>query len=483
MVKTINLYEKSGSNPGFYKLGNKEVVGYSLVDGGMNLVFQSILMFLMFYYTDVYGLTAVEVSVMFLVSRVWDMIWDPAMGIITERLNPKRGKYKSYLLYGAIPFGIAGALTYTVPNFGHTGKLIWAYFTYNLLMTLYTFIINPYVSCTTVMTADPMERTRLNSIRMMVAQSGGVVVAVFIPVLSQFFGGDNVAKGYQMTVILLSIITTSILIYSYTTLHERIRVKSHLDPVSFKGWIEQITHNQPGVVLFFLFMGVYAFSSIQSASGIYYMNYNVNRKDLVALFSILNVLPSVIAVPFVPMMFRRIKKKNTVALGLLLGAIGSAVLYIIPVSQIAAMMIFKSVASFGYGILMGSIWSIIPDSVEYAEYNTGNRYAAVVYTLITLGLKASLAIGGFVPTFILAKVGYVANVHQTPEALNGILIMTSILPAVVCVVTLIIFMIFYNLTEERVAEIMAELDIRHKNDKENSRVELVEEISAQSTTL
>lgn len=476
MLKTKNLYEKSADNPGFYKLPNREVVGYSLVDGGMNLVFQSILMFIMFYYTDVYGLTAAEVSVMFLISRIWDMIWDPSMGIIAERMNPKHGKYKSYLIYGAVPFAIAGILTFTVPNFGHVGKLIWAYVTYNLLNTLYTFIINPYISCTTVMTADPMERTRLNSIRMMFAQSGGVVVAVFIPILSQYFGGDNIAKGYQMTVILLSIICASILIYSYTTLNERITVKSHLEPVDFNGFIKQITHNQPGVILFLLFVGVYAFSSIQAASGIYYMNYNVNRKDLVALFSILNVLPSVVAVPFVPTLFKRIKKKNTVALGLILGAAGAFALYIIPVSQITAMMIAKSVAAFGYGILMGSLWSIIPDAVEYAEYNTGKRYAAVVYTLITLGLKLSLAIGGVIPTLILANVGYIANVPQTAEALQGILIMSSILPAIVCVVTLIIFMAFYKLTEERVADIMAELDIRHKNDKENCMVELVEEI-------
>lgn len=482
-AKTINLYEKSGDSPGFYKLPTKEVVGYSLVDGGMNLVFQSILMFLTFYYTDVYGLTAAEVSVMFLISRGWDMIWDPTMGIIAERMNPKHGKYKSYLIYGAVPFALAGILTFTVPNLGHTGKLIWAYATYNLLLTLYTFIINPYVSCTTVMTADPMERTRLNSIRMMFAQSGGVIVALFIPILSQIFGRGDAAKGYQMTIILLSVICGSILLYSYTTLHERIRVKSHLDPVTFKGFINQITHNQPGIVLFLLFVGVYAFSSIQSASGIYYMTYNVNRKDLVALFSMLNVLPSVVAVPFVPTLFRHIKKKKTVALGLALGALGSAALYIIPVSQITVMMIAKSVAAFGYGILMGSLWSIIPDAVEYAEYNTGKRHAAVVYSLITLGLKVSLAVGGVIPTLILANVGYIPNVTQTAKSLNGILIMTSILPAVVCAVTLIIFMVFYNLTEERVADIMAELDIRHKNDKENCLVELVEEIPDQSIKL
>lgn len=461
MDNTMDLYEKSGPEPGFYKLGRKEIMGYSLVDFAMNLVFQAILMFIMFYYTDVYGLTAAEVSLMFLISRAWDIIWDPGMGVVAERLNPKRGKYKSYLLYGAVPFAIAGILTYTVPDLGHAGKLIWAYVTYNLLNTMYTFIINPYVSLTTTMTADPAERTKLNSTRMTLAQFGGVIVALFIPLLSAYFGKDDPARGYQLTVIILSVITTSLLIYAYTTLHERIKVESHLDPVKFKDIIYQFTHNQPIVVMFFLFLGVYAFSTIQSASGVYYMTYNVGRTDLVPVFSLLNVLPSALAVPFVPMLFRKIKKKNTVALGLFLGAFGAGILYFVPVSAILVMMIFKSVASVGYGILMGSLWSMIPDTVEYAEYHTMKRYPAVVYTLVTLGLKASLAIGGVIPSLILSNVGYVANQTQTPEALHGILIMTSMLPCVVCLVTLAIFKIFYHLDEERVAEIMRELAKRN----------------------
>ncbi|SHJ92880.1 MFS transporter [Propionispora hippei] len=469
MASTMDLYQKSGPSPGFYKLGRKEVMGYSLVDFGMNLVFQSILMFLTFYYTDVYGLTAAELSVMFIISRGWDMIWDPAMGVLAERFNPKHGKYKSYLLYGSVPFGLVAIMTFTVPELSHEGKLIWAYVTYNLLNTLYTFIINPYISCTTVMTADPMERTKLNSVRMTLAQSGGVVVALFIPVLSQLFGQGDTAKGYQLTVALLAVISSSILIYSYTTLHERIKVNSHLDPVTVKEWLRQITHNQPGVVMFLLFLGVYAFSVIQSASGIYYMTYNAGRPDLVPLFSILNVLPSVVAVPFVPLLVRTIKKKNTVALGLILGAAGSGLMYFIPVTQITLLMICKSTAALGYGVLMGILWSILPDSVEYAEFNTGKRYPAVVYTLITLGLKASMAIGGVVPTIILASVGYIPAVQQTATALEGILYMTSLLPCIVCIVTMVIFMLFYHLTEERVASIMNELAERNKSNGDASQ--------------
>lgn len=478
MTKPLNLFEKSGPNPGFYKLGTKEVVGYSLVDGGMNLVFQSLLMFITFFYTDVYGLTATETALMYAVARGWDIIWDPTMGVIAERMHPKQGKYKPYLIFGAVPFGIIAILTFTVPNLGHGGKLLWAYLTYFLLNTLYTFIINPYISCTTVMTADPSERTRLNSVRMTFAQSGGVVVALFIPILSSVFGQGNTARGYQLTIVLLSCITCSILFYSYTTLHERIRVKSHLDPVTLKSFFNQITHNQPGVILFLLFVGVYGFSTITSTAGVYYMTYDVKRTDLVALFSVLNVLPSVVAVPFVPLLFRTIHKKNTVTLGLLLGVVGCASLYAVPYSRIFLMMVCKSIGALGYGILMGSLWSIIPDDVEYAEFNTGKRYPAVVYTLITLGLKVSMAVGGMIPAMILAAIKYKPEVEQTQTSKSGILFMTTFLPALICLATLLIFYAFYPLTEKRVAEIMAELDIRHKKQKVESgesMYELVEE--------
>jgi GPH family glycoside/pentoside/hexuronide:cation symporter len=455
-------YIKTGPNPGFYKLEKKEIVGYSLVDFAMNLVFQAILMFLTFYYTDVYGLTAVEVSLMFLLSRFWDMVWDPWSGLILERLNPKKGKYKPYILWGAAPFALMAILTFTVPDMGHMGKLIWAYATYNLLNMLYTIIINPYISLTTVMTVDPQERTKLNSIRMMFAQTGGVVVALFIPILSAYFGKEDQATGYQITVILLSIISGSILTYSYTTIKERIESTSHLDPVTIKDIFIQLFTNRPCVILFLLFLGVYGFNTVGSASGIYYMTYNADRSDLIGLFSLLNVLPSVFAVLFVPMLVRKIKKKNTVALGLIIAAIGSVALYFIPVSAVALMMVAKGIASFGYGILMGILWSIIPDAVEYAEYNTGKRYPAVIYTTITLGLKASMTIGGVIPTWILASVGYVPNTAQSAEALGGILFLVAGLPAIICIVILIIFMAFYNLTEERVEQIMNELATRNQ---------------------
>lgn len=456
-------WEKSGPEPGFYKLPRKEVVGYSLVDFAMNLVFQCIMMYITFFYTDIYGLAAIDVAMMFLLSRIWDAFNDPMMGTIVERLNPKRGKYKSYLLYGAFPFGIIAILTYTVPDISYVGKLIWAYVTYNGLNMLYTFIIQPYISTASIMTADLNERTRLQSTRMMFAQTGGVVVAVSIPLVSSFFTEKvhmSLAQGYMSTTILMAVIMIILLIYAYSTIVERIPVHSHEKKANIKDVFYQMTHNKPGVIMFLLFLGVYGFNTLQSSTGVYYITYFAQRRDMVAWFSMMNVLPSVFGVPLVPFLARKIKKKGTVILGLSFGALGSIILWFLAPTNLAFMMISRGIGSFGYGILMGILWSIITDPVEYADLHTGRRLTAIVMTLIGLGIKFSMTIGGVLPTMILDHVQYVPNQQQTDFALAGIRFMSSILPFIIMILTLIIFSVFYDLNEKRLAQIQHDIAVR-----------------------
>ncbi len=455
-------WEKSGPEPGYYKLQKKEIIGYSLVDFAMNLVFQCIMMYIMFFYTDIFGLKPKDIALMFLVSRIWDAINDPMMGTICERLNPKRGKYRTYLLYGAVPFGVFAILTYTVPDFSYVGKLAWAYITYNGLNMMYTFIIQPYISAASIMTADPDERTKLQSTRMMFAQSGGVVVALAIPLVSGFFARYmTIAKGYMATTILMSIIMVFILIYAYSTIVERIPVTSHENKANIKDVIYQATHNKPGFLMFLLFLGVYGYITIQSSTGVYYMTYYAQRSDLVAWFSMMTVLPSVFGVPFVPFLCRTIKKKATVILGLSFAAIGSGLLFLSAPESLTFMMVCRGISAFGYGILMGILWSIITDPVEYADLHTGRRLTAIVMTLIGLGIKFSMTIGGVIPSLILDAVEYVPNqVQQTETALNGIRMMSTLLPSVVMIVTIIIFGLFYDLNEKKIAQIQHDIAVR-----------------------
>jgi len=455
-------WEKSGPEPGYYKLPKREIVGYSTIDLAMNLVFQAIMMYITFFYTDIFGLQPGHVAIMFLVSRLWDAINDPLMGWIVERMNPRHGKYKSWIMYGAIPFGVAAVLTYTTPEFSYTAKLVWAYATYNLLNMGYTLIIQPYISLASIMTADPVQRTRLQSIRMMFAQSGGVIVALTIPLLSGWLAQRfSLQQAYMLTTLIMAILMVALLLFACTQVVERIKVTSHDDPPGISQIIHQATHNKYVVMMFLLFFGVYGFNTIQSSSGVYYMTYYAMRPDMVAWFSMMNVLPSVIGVPIVPWLIRRFRKKGTVMLGLAIGAAGALLLGLLPASSIGLMLAFRGVSSFGYGILMGSLWAIITDPVEYGDLHTGRRLTAIVMTLIGLGLKFSMLLGGVLPTLILSAVHYEPGVaQQTQQSLNGIHLMSSWLPAGILIVTLIIFGLSYDLTEEKVAQIQHKIAVR-----------------------
>lgn len=463
-AKLSAKWEKTSSQYGYYKLGKKEVIGYSSIDFAMNLVFQCIALYISYFYTDIFGLKPGHVAILFAVSRLWDAINDPIMGTIVERVSPKKGKYWVYIMWGAIPFGVAAVLTYTTPNFSYGMKLVWAAITYNLLNMLYTFIIQPYISAASLMTNDQSQRTRLQSTRMMLAQAGGVVCAIMLPGLSGFLTKYMpLAQGYMVTTAIMAVFMIVILIWGSNQIIERIPAPP-IDPnnkANIKDVFRLLFTIGPVFVMFVLFLGVYTLSQLQSTMGAYYIKYYAGREDMISYFSMMMMLPSVFGVPCVPYLTKRIKKKGTVIFGLGLAAAGALMLYLMPTGALVGMMISRGVTSFGYGVLMGILWSIITDPVEYADWKTGKRYTAIVMTLIGLGIKFAMIIGGSVPNAVLEASGYVANQPQTVETLNAIRNLTCLLPLVVVVVTMIIFGCFYHLNEEKVEDIQRQIANRN----------------------
>lgn len=329
--KDPSTWKTTSSQYGYYKLNKKEVLGYSSIDFAMNLVFQCIALYISYFYTDIFGLKPGHVAIIFAVSRIWDAINDPMMGTICERLQPKKGKYWIYIRWGAIPFGLAAIMTYTTPNFSYGMKVVWAVVGYNLLNMLYTFIIQPYISAATLMTNDQHERTRLQSIRMTLAQAGGVVCAIMLPELSNFFSegmGMTLAQGYMLTTVIMAIIMVAILLWGSSQIVERIPAPP-IDPnnkASVKDVFYLLFRVGPVFVTFVLFLGVYTMSQVQSTMGAYYINYYANRSDMLSWFSMIMMLFSVIGVPCVPYLTKRLHKKGTVMFGLAVAGIGCLLL-------------------------------------------------------------------------------------------------------------------------------------------------------------
>lgn len=457
-------WQKTSSRPGYYKLGGKEVAGYASIDFAMNLVFQCIGLYISYFYTDIFGLKASHVALLFLVSRFWDLINDPIMGTICDRLSPKKGKYWVYVMWGSVPFGVVAILTYSTPGFGYNMKLIWAAITYNLLNMLYTFIIQPYAAAASIMTNDPDERTRMQSIRMTLAQTGGVVCTILLPNLSGFLTRYmTLAQGYMVTTAIMAVVMVAILQWGSRQIVERIPPQP-IDPNN-KAGIKDIfvtIRLAPVFVLLLLFLGVYTISQIQSTMGPYYMKYYADSEGMISWFSMILMLASVAGVPCVPYLTKVIKKKPTVILGLFLCGVGSLIIYLMPQGSgsLAGMMAGRAVVGLGYGILMGILWSIVTDPIEYSNWKTGHAYGALTLTLVGLGLKFAMVIGGSLPNAVLSSVGYVANEAQTPEVLQAIRNLTALLPFVVAVVTIVVFAVFYKLDEETISKIQQEIAVR-----------------------
>ncbi|HIV96912.1 MAG TPA: glycoside-pentoside-hexuronide (GPH):cation symporter [Candidatus Agathobaculum stercoravium] len=457
-------WEKTSSQFGYYKLPKKEVWGYSSIDFAMNLVFQCIALYISYFYTDIFGLQPGHVAIIFAVSRIWDAINDPMMGTICERLQPKKGKYWVYIRWGAVPFGLAAVLTYTTPNLSYGLKIVWALVTYNLLNMLYTFIIQPYISAASLMTNDQSERTRLQSTRMTLAQAGGVVCAIMLPELSGFFSQYmTLAQGYMVTTIIMAIIMVVILLWGSSQIVERIPPQP-VDPnnkANIKDVFYLLFRVGPVFVTFILFLGVYTMSQVQSTMGAYYINYYANRGDMLSWFSMIMMLFSVIGVPCVPFLVKRLHKKGTVMFGLAIAGIGCLMLYLMPTTAITGMMVSRAITGYGYGILMGICWSVITDPVEYADWKTGKRYTAIVMTLVGLGIKFSMIIGGSLPTAVLEATGYVANQAQNEATLGAIRMMTTLLPLAAVVVAMLVYGLFYHLNEEKISQIQKEIAERN----------------------
>ena len=457
-------WEKTSSQFGYYKLPKKEVWGYSSIDFAMNLVFQCIALYISYFYTDIFGLQPGHVAIIFAVSRIWDAINDPMMGTICERLQPKKGKYWVYIRWGAVPFGLAAVLTYTTPNLSYGLKIVWALVTYNLLNMLYTFIIQPYISAASLMTNDQSERTRLQSTRMTLAQVGGVVCAIMLPELSGFFSKYmTLAQGYMVTTIIMAIIMVVILLWGSSQIVERIPPQP-VDPnnkANIKDVFYLLFRVGPVFVTFILFLGVYTMSQVQSTMGAYYINYYANRGDMLSWFSMIMMLFSVIGVPCVPFLVKRLHKKGTVMFGLAIAGIGCLMLYLMPTTAITGMMVSRAITGYGYGILMGICWSVITDPVEYADWKTGKRYTAIVMTLVGLGIKFSMIIGGSLPTAVLEATGYVANQAQNEATLGAIRMMTTLLPLAAVVVAMLVYGLFYHLNEEKISQIQKEIAERN----------------------
>lgn len=442
----------------YTKIGFGEKMAYGFWGFGSDLVFQTVTIFLTFFYTDIFKISLIQVTVLFLVARLWDAIIDPVTGTLIEKCHFKHGKYIPWFVGLCIPYGISTVLVFTTPE--GISKVAFAWFTYILFGTLFSGIIIPVTSLSSSMTQDPIERAKLNSFRMFCSGIGGVGCSVLVPILSEKLG-NTPQDGYQRAMIVLSVIMVFSFLVAGKFCKERVP-ESALDkeePFHLRDIGTQFTKNKPLLILFVMYLTSYTFNILVSSVGTYFVSYNIKGGISMANWSLIQTLPSIIPMLFVPTIAKKVGKKMTVIYGCVISTIGMILFFLLPDTAIAGLCICKGLGAFGYGMTLAAIWSTLPDCVEYGEYVTNRRCGGLIFALASFSIKISLTIAGILPTIILGCVGYIPDGVQNATCLTAIKAMNSLIPAVIVIIGILVYS-KYSLTEKRFDSIVEELTKR-----------------------
>lgn len=460
---------------GFYKLSWLQRIGFGSGDLAQNLIYQTVAQYLLIFYTNVYGLPAATAAVMFLIVRLVDVIWDPLVGAFVDKHNPKLGKYRSYLVFGGIP--LTGFAILCFWN-GFSGSLLYAYITYVGMSMCYTLINVPYGALNASLTRDTDEITKLTSVRMFLANLGGLAVAYGIPVFVKMLSPDGKinspesGNAWFITMTIYALSGMALLIFCYTQTKERV-VMDEKDTAEVKVsdlWTE-FKRNRPLRVLAFFFITAFAMMAIGNSAGSYYMIYNVQAPDMLPYFAALGSIPAFIFMPMVPAIKRAIGKKRMFYVFLSIAIVGMALLYIISVvpalkTQVWLVLTAQFIKSTGIIVATGYMWALVPEVISYGEHVTGRRISGIVNALTGIFYKAGMALGGVIPGLVLAFVSFDEKnaITQSAFAQQGILWLVAVIPAMLLILAMVIIS-KYELSDETIDKINIEIEERHLNEK------------------
>jgi GPH family glycoside/pentoside/hexuronide:cation symporter len=484
------------------KLLLREKIGYGFGDLASCLFWATIMSQLLFFYTDIFGLTGRAAGIMFFVSRILDALFDVVIGMTADRTKSRWGKFRPYLLWGAVPLAVSAVLAFTTPEFGEVGKLIYAYATFILFMFLYSAINIPYTALLGVISGDPVERTSASSFKFMGAYLGGFIVSATVLPLAAHFGHDSVAKGWQMTMGIYGIAAIVFFFITFISTHERIQPIAK-EKTSVKNDLKDLSKNKPWMLLFTVTILFILFVCIRMSVTTHYFKYYVgeqasplltqiynfflkyiinplygifgaqatalldetHRYGFEVLTSVFNTLGqgiSLVGVLLVPWFAKVVGRKSAVIILFVTALICTGAFYFLNPENLTMIFIFQLVGSIAGGPISALLWVLYADTADYSEWKTGRRATGLVFSASIMSNKIGWAVGSMIAAFILDQTGFVANVIQNIDVQNGLKAMMSIIPVAIGVVALIILAFFYKLDEPTMKKVAADLEERRK---------------------
>jgi GPH family glycoside/pentoside/hexuronide:cation symporter len=460
------------------KIPTGEKIAFGIGEFGNDLYWQVFSTFLLYFYTDIYKIApgaraAVVAGLMFGIVRFWDGIFDVIVGLVADRTNSRWGKFRPYLLFGAVPFGVAGIVAFTTPDFSATGKIVYAYVTYTILMMVYSAVAIPQNSLLGVMSGDSQERTSLSKYKFTFAFLAVATVQYGTLKMVSHFGRGDQALGFQRTVLCFAIVAVVFFIFSFLFIRERVSPPPEQKP-RLKDDFRDLGTNIPWIVLCVTTLASILSIATRSQTTIYYFKYYVKSWDfntvfwgvrhigyesLFADFLVLGTVVTILGTWMVPFFTRLVGKKKLYCI--LIGSSGvfTAAFYFIPASSVGLIFLLQILASITLGPTSAVLWAMYADCADFSEWKNNRRATALVFSAAIFAQKLGWTFGGVVPGWLLTKFGYVANTDLSPRTLHGILLINCVIPAVFAFVAAAL-VLFYGLDEAKLKTIETDLQAR-----------------------
>ena len=450
----------------------KEKIGYGLGDTASNLYFKFFEVFLVYYYTDIFGLNPIAMGTMFLVANLWDAVNDPIMGAIADRTQTRNGKYRPYLLWFAIPYGLTGWLIFA--NFSFLTdpalKLVYAYATFILFKMVYTAINVPYSAMMGVISPVAEDRQELGRFRFLGAFGGGFLIFLTVRPLVEFLGGENEALGFQMTMGIFGILSVICFFICYKTTKERIVPQVSDSEVSMKKDLVFLCKNTPWLIMFIA--GILTLTNVVLRGSVtihyceYYLGWGSDKvlwwMDMTTLFLSSGTLAFIAGCYMTKWVLSLYTKKSALIALTIINSLGIALFFIVPPEATVALFALNLFCSFVAGPTPAIVWAMYTDVADYGEWKFGRRATGLVFSGAQFAQKMGITIAGSASGFLLAGFGYIANQDQTDEALLGIRIIFCILPAALAMANGIL-LFYYPLSQQETEAIQADLAISRAN--------------------
>ena len=483
------------------KLPLREKIGYGFGDLASCLFWMTIMSQLLFFYTDVFGLTAKAAGIMFFVSRILDAFFDVVIGMVADRTKSRWGKFRPYILWGAIPLAVSAVLAFSTPSFADTGKLIYAYITFISFMFLYSTVNIPYTALLGVISGDPVERADTATSKFIGAFTAGIIVSLTALPLAKYFGEGNDAKGWHMTIMLYAIAAVIFLLITFLSTRERV-LPIAKEKTNVGRDLEDIIQNVPWILLFIVTILFILFVCIRMSVTTHYFKYYVGEQVspwlatffnfflsiinpliglfggkeialfeethrfgfeiLTSAFNTVGQVLSLLGTVMVPFVARFLGRKRAMIVLFIAALVCTGSFYFFKPENLMLIFVFQIIGSLVGGPISPLLWIMYADTADYSEWKTGRRATGLVFSAAIMSNKLGWAFGSMLAALILGATGFVANAAQNVDVLNGLKAMMSVIPVAIGVVALIILVFFYKLDEGTMAKVKVELDERRK---------------------